>query len=266
MAVQTVDRYRAPALDKGLDIIELLAASPAPLTQTEIGKGLGRAQNEIYRMLDTLVRRGYVAKSPEGDKYTLTLRLLAVANTYPPHRRMLDIAEPVMRQVAAALEQSLHLAVWENGEFRIAAAFSSPGNWRLSLRIGSRIGLYNTGSGKVLAAFQPEETRRRMIAEHRLVPAEQGIREKPFFTLLDQIKTQGHVSEDSAHTVGVTNLACPVLDPFGNAIAALTCPYVERIDSHSAPDRKGAIAALAAAASELGEALVGVPQIAEAGT
>ena len=61
-------RYRAPALDKGLDILELLAASSAGLTQAEIAKGLGRGPNEIYRMLDTLVRRGYVTRTTDGDQ------------------------------------------------------------------------------------------------------------------------------------------------------------------------------------------------------
>ena len=57
-----VDRYRAPALDKGLDILELLAGVDGGLTQAEIAKRLGRSPNEFYRMLDRLVRRGYVTK------------------------------------------------------------------------------------------------------------------------------------------------------------------------------------------------------------
>src|SRR5690348_5205293 len=57
------DRYRAPALDKGLDILELLAAEDGAFTQVEIAKALGRTPNEIYRMLDRLVRRGYVSRN-----------------------------------------------------------------------------------------------------------------------------------------------------------------------------------------------------------
>ena len=41
------DRYRAPALDKGLDILELLAAEDGAFTQVEIAKALGRTPNEI---------------------------------------------------------------------------------------------------------------------------------------------------------------------------------------------------------------------------
>ncbi len=245
------DRYRAPALDKGLDIIELLAASPHSLSQIEIAKGLKRGPNEIYRMLDTLVRRGYVARSPEGDKYTLSMRLLAVANLYPPHRRMLDICEPLMRSTASQLEQSVHLTHWESGEFRIVASFPPPGNWRLSLRVGSRIGFYNTGSAKIIAAFQTVAMRERMIAEHRLVENETAMAPSEFHALLDRIKTAGHVHEDSSHTIGVTNISCPLLDPFGNAMAALTSPYIQRIDSQSAPEIDTAITILSDAASKL---------------
>jgi DNA-binding IclR family transcriptional regulator len=45
------DRYRAPALDKGLDILELLAEQKDGLTRAEITKSLGRNASEMYRML-----------------------------------------------------------------------------------------------------------------------------------------------------------------------------------------------------------------------
>ena len=61
------DRYRAPALDKGLDILELLAGVDGGLTQAEIAKKLDRSPNEFYRMLDRLVRRGYVTRL-DGDR------------------------------------------------------------------------------------------------------------------------------------------------------------------------------------------------------
>ena len=59
---EEAERYRAPALDKGLDILELLSSVDGGLTQSEIAKKLGRSPNEFYRMLDRLVRRGYVTK------------------------------------------------------------------------------------------------------------------------------------------------------------------------------------------------------------
>lgn len=251
------DKYRAPALDKGLDILELLAASAVGLTQVEIAKGLGRGTNEIYRMLTTLVRRNYVTRSPDGDKFMLSLRLLAIANMHPPRRRLLDIADPLMRKAADALNQSLHLAVWDDGQFVITSSASAPGNWRLSLRIGSVIGLYNTGSGLALVAFQDDPQRSRMVREHQLVPGETVMDDATFQSTIRQIRAQGYVSVPSGYTKSVVNLSCPVLDPFGNAIAAITCPFVEHLNPEAGAGLEEALASIRQTAEEMTNQLNG---------
>ena len=48
------NNYSAPALDKGLDILELLSNSENGLTQAQIANKLNKSVNEIYRMISTL--------------------------------------------------------------------------------------------------------------------------------------------------------------------------------------------------------------------
>ncbi|HSX65722.1 MAG TPA: helix-turn-helix domain-containing protein, partial [Pseudoxanthomonas sp.] len=43
-----LSKYRAPALDKGLDILELLAAAPAAMSMREIADRIGRSSSEIF--------------------------------------------------------------------------------------------------------------------------------------------------------------------------------------------------------------------------
>ncbi len=244
-------RYRAPALEKGLDILELLAASSTALSQAEIAKGLGRGANEIYRMLDTLVRRGYVTRNTESDRYTLSLRLLVLADMHPPRRRLLDAAEPRMRDFVGKAEQSMHLAALEEGDVIIISSLSARGNWRMSLRTGAVIGLFNTGSGMVLAAFQRPEVRARILADHKLAPGEAPMDRDEFERRAAKIREDGRLCSESQTTVGVINLAIPILDHFGNAIAALTCPYLRRIDDYPAPDMDEVLSLLAASAAEI---------------
>jgi DNA-binding IclR family transcriptional regulator len=54
-------RYAAPALEKGLDILELLSLRDEGLSQRQLADALQRSVGEIYRMLACLVERGYVA-------------------------------------------------------------------------------------------------------------------------------------------------------------------------------------------------------------
>lgn len=251
------EKYRAPALDKGLDILEFLAAAPNGLTQVEIAKGLGRGPNEIYRMLNTLVRRNYVTSSPEGDKYMLSLKLLMLANAHPPRRRLLDIAEPLMRKVAQESEQSCQLATWEDGDVVITSAISAPGNWRLALRTGASIGVYNTGSGRVLSAFQTADIREKMLNDHQLVKGEESIDASEFEQILARIRADGYAHEPSQTIRGVTNLSFPILDLSGSAIAALSCPFIERIDVYNAPELDQVTDLFARAAKEIGRQISG---------
>src|SRR3954451_17013290 len=185
-----LDRYRAPALDKGLDILELLSQEPSGLTRSEIVRAMGRSQGEIYRMLERLVARDYVTRL-EGDRYELSLKLFVLAARYPPISRLIAAAVPQMVQFARAALQSCHLAIYERGDVRIVAQESSPGDWGLTLRLGARISLLDTGSGRTLLAFQAEARRAEMIAEHRA-----GAADKTADSTLDdslaRIRRQGH--------------------------------------------------------------------------
>ena len=61
--------YSAPALEKGLDILELLSNSAEGLSQAEIAGKLNKSVNEIYRMITTLRNREYVDFDSEKEVY-----------------------------------------------------------------------------------------------------------------------------------------------------------------------------------------------------
>lgn len=243
------DRYRAPALDKGLDILELLAATDESMTQAEIAKALGRSPNEIYRMLDRLVRRGYVARIL-GDRYELTLRLFALAHQHAPVRRLVSQALPVLRQFSRRAEQACHLAIYDRGRVIVVAQMDAPSYWSYSIRVGARVSLYNTGSGHVLLAFASAEERSLMEAEHEIAAEDRG-RPSDLDERLEAIRARGYEAMPSFQSESVFNLSAPVLGPGESAIAVLTCPFLPRVDRTDVPDRDKALAILLEATREL---------------
>mgnify|MGYP003583588565 CR=1 FL=1 len=60
-------RYRAPALEKGLDIIELLASETEPMSPSQISQRLGRSMSELFRMIQVLEHRGYIEQSANRE-------------------------------------------------------------------------------------------------------------------------------------------------------------------------------------------------------
>jgi DNA-binding IclR family transcriptional regulator len=245
------DRYRAPALDKGLDILELLAQQPQGLTRAEIVKEMDRSANEIYRMLERLVARQYVMRSASGDRYALSLKLFALANMHPPLSRLINQALPIMDEFARKAEQSCHMGVYDRGNVLISAQINSPRGWSFSLQRGARVGLPDTASGQILLAFSDEGSFQRMRAEHTPLDGEVLIAEKELSQTLCDIRARGFLERDSLQSYGVVDISYPILGPDNTALAALTCPYIRRIDSHIGPDQNAVRAHLQEAAQAL---------------
>lgn len=233
--MEEAERYRAPALDKGLDIIELLAGVDGGLTQAEIAKQLRRSPNEFYRMLDRLVRRGYVTRL-EGDRFSLTLKLFGLAQLHAPTRRLASFAAPLMRELAEASGQANQLVVFDRGRAVVVAQQEAPAYWGISIRVGSHISLYDTGSGHVLLAFRSAEERAMMMAANARSTETAAAPPAEFLARLDTVRERGFETMESAQIAGVHNLSAPVLGPDAKAIAALTVPYIRVVNSPNAPD------------------------------
>ncbi len=226
-------RYRAPALEKGLEILELLAGRPEGLPQSEIARALNRTVGEIFRMLNCLVEHGYLSIQRPSDRYILTLKLFELANRNSPLERMLGNALPAMRELAGSAEQSCHLALIEGGHGVVVAQADNPGHIGFAVRVGSVINLLSTASGRVLLAFQTPEDRQRLLAR-----AEADGERLDLAALqrdLDAIRARGFEEMDSTRIRGIRDVSFPVLDHRSSAVAALTIPFIERLD---APDRE----------------------------
>src|SRR4029079_14077991 len=110
-ASPSTSRYRAPALEKGLDVIELLAAEKAPLNLSAISQRFGRSSGELFRMLQVLEFKGFITSSETGAGYVLTNKLFARSLRQWPLRSRLETAFPIMRKLSPEISQSCHIAV-----------------------------------------------------------------------------------------------------------------------------------------------------------
>jgi DNA-binding IclR family transcriptional regulator len=234
-------RYAAPALDKGLDILELLSSASEALTHSEIASRLGRTRTEVFRMLVCLEQRRYISRTRHDERYQLTLKLFEIAHIYHPLQRLIRQARPLVQRVASNAGQSCHLAMLSHSEVVVVVQSDAPGNMGFSVRLGANIDLLNTGSGHVILAFQSDEVRARALEAWRLrskAPIPAGI-----YRHLNQIRRRGYEELGSYQVHGVVNISYPVLNQHGEAIAAMTVPFLARIgDSIGAPQIKEALA------------------------
>lgn len=230
-AAQVIDTerrsYAAPALEKGLDILEMLCQSDHPLPQKEIAQRIGRSVGEIYRMLSCLISRNYVTQVDDNN-YAITTKLFELSHINPPTHRLLFEAAPIMQRLSSELDQACHLTVYSQGKQVVLNKVDTPSGMGFSVRAGAELDVMISASGRVLLAFQDDETRKMRIKEAIARRPEQA--DPQIEVILDSIRTIGYESIPSVQVRGLYAVAFPILDTQGRAIAALTVPYSERLD------------------------------------
>ena len=219
-------RYKAPALEKGLDVLELLATTSTPMTLTQIVNELDRSHGELFRMVQVLEFRGYIEQDPSADGYLLTDRLFSLGMQRPKTHSLVEVALPVMRQLAQDVGQSCHLALHSLGDMVVVARMESSEQLGFSVRVGYRRPLVKSASGAVLYAFQPEDVRRRW--EKLLNPPLSEKELETWRAHADDIRQRKVALTPSQFVAGVTDISAPVMR--GDiAAAALTVPFLEKL-------------------------------------
>lgn len=248
--------YSAPALEKGLDVLELLANEPEGLTQSAIAQRLGRSIQEVYRMVVSLERRGYIVRRPPGDAFWLSMKLHKLALAYPPLRRLRMAAEPIMQRLSFEAHQGFLLSVLDGVSIWAIAQVDSPEPVGLRVRLGTPASAARTASGRVLLAFQEPEAQHWIYAAlSRTLDARTFGRLK---ARVEQIRRRGYELITDETMRGVTDVGMPVLDLKGTALAALTMPFLQTVSNTVSIDT--ATKLLAAATEELCVAIGGKPQ------
>lgn len=230
---KAASRYPTPALEKGLDILELFAREPAGLTKSDVARRLGRTVSEIFRMLVCLEERGYISPSRDGERFHLTLRLFELGQQYPPTKRLLIESRPIMQQVTDELNQSCHLGVLDGDRVMIVAHVDPPLSVGFYVKAGGIGDLMRSTTGHVILAHQSSEVSSRAVqlwCQHN-----QATPPRDFGEHLNKIKQRGYEQTKSYEVEGVTNISFPVLDDRGHAVAALSVPFLQRIGEPTTP-------------------------------
>lgn len=234
-ATERTTDYSAPALDKALDILELLAGEAGGLTQTEIAEAVGRNVSQIYRVLATLERRGYLTRDERSGRYVLSMALFDLAHRHPPLRGLVQLAAGPMRELADTVRQSCNLSVDDAGAVRIIAQAESPADFGYQVRVGARFPLESTATGVVLS-WGTDATAVDIV---QLGEAQQ---------LAD-----GYLTRSDRLQAGVTDVVVAITDRKGDTVAALTVPYIGT--SYSAVELDDVVAAARSTAAQISEQL-----------
>jgi DNA-binding IclR family transcriptional regulator len=220
--------YSAPALEKGIDIVELLANAESGLTVSEIAQRLKRRMSELFRIIIVMEHRHWLQKDPETSRYSVTYHVLQLAHRGTPAQSLTLAAAPVMYELSTRINQSCHLVVRSGKLGLVILRQENQERYaNLSVRLGAVMKLVSSCSGQMLLAYMEPEEREKLLRS--LTPAP-GISRAKLDKILHGIGQRGFQVQKSSMTAGVTDISYPIHGFDGKVVAVLTVPYLHVFD------------------------------------
>lgn len=218
-----LQKYSAPALEKGLDILEFLSLTDAAPSLSQLAVGIGRSKNEIFRMMIVLEERGYIERT-QGDQFMLTDRVTMLGAHRPLKNKLAELAAPVLLDLSEKTEYSCHFSALDGDSFVVVAQASRLTNYGISVQVGHRSRLLDSSPGACYLAFMPLEERSRILS---LLPGGKKAVKQEFLDKITMCQANRYVSMPSPESDSICELSSPVLHSCNEGVVAVvTIPFL----------------------------------------
>lgn len=232
-------------LNRGLSVLEWLAANSPGLSVKEIATKLNIPASATHRILTELIQYGYVGQEQEYGKYFLTLKMCSLGLSQLSRGGVIDVAQPILDQLARVSGEVARLGVVDGEQLIwVAKAQGATGGLRFDPDMGGIAPLSCTASGHAwLACLSDEEAIRLVTKQGGLGKSTGDEGENAPRTIagllqhLHKTRSRGYSILAEAVHVGIAAVAAPVTHPVtGQAVAVLAIagPHVRLTDKRMA--------------------------------
>lgn len=227
-------------------LIEALAEREEPYGLTELSRATRFDKATTYRLLEALIRHGYVTKLEDQSQYELSLKPWMLGSRVVARRPLMQQVQQPLRELAEMSGETVYLAICEGLEAVYLAKIDSRYPLRAHTPIGGRVPLYCGSTGKALLAYLPQAdidkvAKSLVVFTPRTISTKKALLEE-----LAKMRTQGFAIAEGEWDPSISGVAAPVFGPDSHVIASLgvTGP-IERLGSQLLKDYGPRIAEVA---------------------
>jgi IclR family KDG regulon transcriptional repressor len=217
--------YQVHSLERGLDLIEILAEHSREMTLSELSKIAGFTPSTSHRILNALKSRGYVQQSQENLTYRLTHKIFELANQVGFDNHLRDVVLPIIRRLAQVSRDTAFLTVRDGDEaFCLERIDGNPSIRIADLQKGGRMPLHMGGGPRVLLAFAEPNELDHIIQRRGLEARTAKTITNPILLKDDlaRVREQGYALSMQDVYDGVAALGAPVREAGGKVVAAVS--------------------------------------------
>ncbi|MGE0545148.1 MAG: IclR family transcriptional regulator [Dehalococcoidia bacterium] len=215
-------------LERTLGILEVLCRNPNGAPLREIAENLGIPPSGAHRLLQDLIRLGYVRQAREQADYVLTTKLVSLGLSFLSASGIVDVAQPVLDALAQDSGELIRLAVVDGDHLTWVAKSQGA---RIGLRydpdMGAHAHLASSASGHAWLMTMSDEKALELVAKQGFGTAEEHGPNAPLMTtqLLKYLKAarnRGYSVAIETFARGMTGMAAPVQAAGGAAIGVIS--------------------------------------------
>jgi DNA-binding IclR family transcriptional regulator len=246
-------------ISKVLLILEALQGSSAGLGLKAICDLTGIHKSTAHRFLKHLERERYLIRTQAGA-YLIGPRLSQMSMRGNQGATLQAVARPILWELWKSTQETVNLAVLDQGTVLYVDVIESPHEFRLSSRVGTRRSLHVTALGKALAAFLPAEAQENILSTITFHPATPKtiMNLLQFRQELEKIRRQGYAVDDEEAVQGARCVSAPILNSDREPIAAVSISGpVTRVS----PNQVAMLAGAATSAARAISAAMGFSQV-----
>ncbi len=153
------------ALSRGLDVLRAFRRGDSSLGNQELARRTSLPKPTVSRITYTLTRLGYLSYLPDIARYKLSVGVLALGYTSLGSFGILDIARPLMQEMADATGMPVALGTRDGLSMVYLAVCKGQSPFTLALETGSHIKLSTSAMGRACLAAMPIEERDLLLPQ-----------------------------------------------------------------------------------------------------
>jgi DNA-binding IclR family transcriptional regulator len=225
------------SLERTVEILKTLAAGPSVgMRLQDLAEATGVARPTVHRLLGQMRELRLVDQDPLSERYSLGLDLYLLGQTAARRFDLLELAKPVMEDLAETIGDTIYLTlrhrtesicIWRTeGSYPIKVLTSAIGQ-------SQPLGL-GVGSICLLSYLPDDDTEQILKQNRRLLEQNSHFDLNTLLSVIERAKQNGYVLSRSVMVDGISALGVPIVDWQGRPIAAIS---VTAIDERLRGDR-----------------------------
>jgi DNA-binding IclR family transcriptional regulator len=208
-----------------LDLIQLVAASPQPMTLAEIGAQLKLPKPTVHRLCVRLEESKYLTREPGRYRYRVGPATERLAFNAIRRGSASVQWRAILERLVDEIRETCNFTAPAGNEVVYVERVESRWPLRIHLETGSRVPIHCTASGKLFLAMMEPERRRRMLDTLNL-PAmtENTITTRGRLDAeIAETAARGYGTDNEEFILGLVAIAVPVVDSRGRLVGAVAC-------------------------------------------